>query len=279
MSITVKPVTFMNPSGHRLFGMYHLPEHSTKETAVVILNPGLKSRVAPHRLYVKMAARFCELGYPVLRFDPHGVGDSEGVIEQNLAADFYGTVQVGRFVADTRSAMDWMEKECSISRFVLAGLCGGAITGLLAGAVDKRVDALIALGIPVFLESADIDQARYMTTGQLTELRRSYLEKLRDIRSWLRLLTMQSDYRLIFRSVVRPRLKKMGRSAVSDGDGGQRVIPPAHNNGNLNPHFPAAFHQMASTRKVLMVFSESDRLYWEFEEKYLPLYPEDFRKL
>ena len=37
---------------------------------------------------------------------------------------------------------------------------------------------------------------------------------------------------------------------------------------NFNPYFPEAFAQMASNRKLLLIFSESDRLYWEFEEKF-----------
>ena len=133
----LKPVTFLNRKGCKLFGILHIPPQPRKDVGIIILSPGIKSRVAPHRLYVKMARRFCEMGFCVLRFDPEGIGDSEGEIEERMSADFYGSVQVGRFVGDTIDAMDWMEKEHGISRFILAGLCGGAITGLLTGALDQ----------------------------------------------------------------------------------------------------------------------------------------------
>ena len=47
---------------------------------------------------------------------------------------------------------------------------------------------------------------------------------------------------------------------------------------NFNPYFPEAFAQMASNRKLLLIFSGSDRLYWEFEEKFMQSYGEGVNK-
>ncbi len=95
MNAEVEPVFFDNRNKLRLFGILHRPEGAGKDVCIIILSPGIKSRVAPHRLYIKMAESFCEMGYCVLRFDPHGIGDSEGEIEERMSADFYGSVQVG----------------------------------------------------------------------------------------------------------------------------------------------------------------------------------------
>src|SRR5215204_5779178 len=129
MNARTIPVSFPNKDGLRLFGILHMPERVRAEgTAILLLSPGVKMRVAPHRLYNKMAARFVAHGYPVLRFDFHGLGDSEGDAPETLLADLYGATQVGRFVADTTAAMDWMQRNHAVTRFVAAGLCGGALT-------------------------------------------------------------------------------------------------------------------------------------------------------
>ena len=80
------PITFPNQDGLRLFGMLHQPAvpREGAET-VLILSPGVKMRVAPHRLYNKLAERFVAMGYTVLRFDFHGLGDSEGTAPESAA--------------------------------------------------------------------------------------------------------------------------------------------------------------------------------------------------
>jgi len=269
MNTQVTPVTFFNKNGNRLFGMVHSPERETKEFGIIILSPGIKSRVAPHRLYVKMAVNLCELGFQVLRFDPEGLGDSEGEIDEGFAADVYGTIQLGRFINDTISAMDWMQTNYNITRFILTGLCGGAITGLLTGAKDQRVEALLGLGIPVILDSSNIDHSKYITKGQLNGLREGYLKKILSPRAWIRFLLLKSDFKIMFKSLLQPILTKSSKHSDK---------PLIKKNGNFNPYFPVAFHEILSKRKILLIFSEADRLYWEFEEKYMIPYKEEFEQ-
>lgn len=282
MNAEAEAVFFDNRNREKLFGILHRPEDARKDVGIIILSPGIKSRVAPHRLYVKMAKRFCKMGYCVFRFDPHGIGDSEGEIEERMAADFYGSVQVGRYVNDTIDAMDWMEKGHGISRFILAGLCGGAITGLLAGAMDQRVHSLVCLGIPVILDSASTDQTKYMTRGQLEDLRGNYLKKLLDLKSWVRFLSLKSDYSLICRSILTAVKGKAAYTHTTQPplrlegyDGG---LNSNESDNNFNRYFPMALHNVLSSRKVLLIFSEADRLFWEFEEKYRAVYKSEFEK-
>jgi alpha/beta superfamily hydrolase len=263
------PVSFANKDGLRLFGIFHQPERPRDPAvAVLLLSPGVKMRVAPHRLYNKLAARFVELGYPVLRFDFHGLGDSEGDAAETHLADLYGATQVGRYVADTVSAMDWMQRTHGTSRFIAAGLCGGALTGLLAAERDPRITHLLGLSIPVILDGSNIDASKYMTAAQLNSTRTGYLRKLSPAswRSWIRLLSLQSDYRMIARSLLQPFVSR------------RRPAPPAQAVAladNTNPYFAPAFHRMVSTsRRVLLIFAESDRLFWEFENKFMQRHAE-----
>ena len=177
---TVTPLTFCNQDGLRLFGMLHQPAvpREGAET-VLILSPGVKMRVAPHRLYNKLAERFVAMGYPVLRFDFHGLGDSEGAAPETLLADFYGATQLGRYVGDTLAAMDWMQRTYGTRQFIAAGLCGGALTGLLTAARDPRIVALCAISFPVILDGSDRDPARYMTARSSPQPGPATVRKLR----------------------------------------------------------------------------------------------------
>jgi alpha/beta superfamily hydrolase len=228
----MRPVTFPNRQGHALAGILHEPGTPKSEVGVVLLSPGVKNRVAPHRLYVKLARDLASEGWTVLRFDFHGLGDSEGELTDEFLADLYGAIQVGRYIADTRAALDWMQQTLGIRRFVVGGLCGGAITGLLAGVDDPRVVGLLAIGIPVILDSTTIDPVRYMTAGQLKGIRNQYIAKLRDPRSWLRFITLKTDLRLLTRSllssVARPRAR---RSVSTPTPGG----PPLHRRWATSP--------------------------------------------
>ncbi|MCS6285460.1 MAG: hypothetical protein H8K08_08510 [Nitrospira sp.] len=268
MSSEVLPVTFCNKAGNRLFGMLHLPDKPhASGTGIILLSPGVKMRVAPHRLYINMTQRFVELGYPVLRFDFYGLGDSEGEAQEEYLADLYGAIQVGRYIDDTIVAMDWLQRAHGLSQFIVSGLCGGAITGLLTAAQDSRIVGLLGLSIPVILDGSKIDFGKYMTDAQLRVMRDSYLSKMMKLqswRSWIRFLAFQSDYRAIFRSIVKPLIVSLRRTKEPIASSPQVV-----EKDNTNPYFAQAFQRMiATSRPILLIFAEMDRLYWEFQKKF-----------
>jgi hypothetical protein len=268
-----KTVKFENKNGNTLFGILHIPEDITKNIAIILLSPGIKSRVAPHRLYVKMAEKFSAMGFYVLRIDPEGLGDSEGEIEYNFVADVYCSLELGRLINDTISAMNWMENEYNLKRFILSGLCGGAITGLLTAAFDSRVDSLLGLGLTSILASDNIDTSHYITRGELYDLRDGYLKKIFRPSSWLRFLTLKSDYKLLFKALILPAKSILNKYHKTENNCVN--LNPRQEKSNLNPHFPAAFARMASKNKMLLIFSERDRLYWEFKEKYMDIYGQE----
>ncbi|MES9835276.1 MAG: alpha/beta hydrolase [Candidatus Thiodiazotropha sp.] len=259
MNSIVETETFKNRNGELLFVITHVPNQvEQKDAVILLLSPGVKMRVAPHRLYNKMADEFVNQGYVVARFDFSGLGDSEGEIEEDLLADFYNTVQFGRYVNDTVDAMDWAERKYKKNRFILAGLCGGAITGLLAGQVDERVEALLSLNIPVILDGSNQDKTKYLTEGQLDRLKKNYLKRLFDLKSWLRLLTFKSDYKLLFKSLIRKNKKRDSEKQQDNAV-----------DSNINPLFEPAFMDWIDrSKKMLLIFSGSDRLTWEYNEKF-----------
>jgi uncharacterized protein len=304
-TMTTAPVTFTNRAGLRLFGILETPPNPKTDLAVILLSPGIKMRVGPQCLYKGLSARLVELGLPVLRFDFYGLGDSEGTLTEDLLRDLYNHIEVGRFVDDALDAMNWMQQHSGAKRFILSGLCGGAITGLLAGGRDPRVAGLLALGITPVLASRAADASRYMTRGQLQQTRQRYLRRLLSPQAWLRLLTFRTDNRLIWRLITETLGARkpagapatgaastgavstgaVSTGAVSPGQGatgaaptggaptsgaptGAAAAPPESD--NANPLFPPAFFNMLQTKRpMLLVFGGTDRLQFEFEEKFV----------
>lgn len=272
-SVEVSAVCFPTARGLRLYGILHRPAGERLAQGIIICNPGIKSRVGPHQLYIAMARRFSELGFNVLRFDPEGFGDSEGAVTERSMADVLGSIEYGRLVESACSAMDWMERECGNSRFVLSGLCGGAITGLLAAKRDRRVQALLALGIPVISTSAGVDPLKFMTDGQLDSMREAYVQKIFSLKPWVRFLTLQTDYRALWKSLVKPiRARLDARAPHGESESAVAELLQA-GQSNLNRHFaPAFFGMVSSGRPAILIFSSADRLYWEWKEKFAKYY-------
>jgi len=104
---------------------------------VLLLNAGLLHRVGPYRLYVELARGLAASGFPVLRFDGSGLGDSAMPRDSRDYAE--------RSRDDIIEAMDWMEKKKGIETFVLVGLCSGADNAHAVASVDERVTGVVMM--------------------------------------------------------------------------------------------------------------------------------------
>ena len=272
--IDVEAVTFTNEQGSKLFATLHRPspqfdERTSALPAVVLLSPGVKMRVGPGRLYVPLTDALNSLGYTVLRFDFFGLGDSEGELQESMLADVYNHIEVGRYVDDTLCALNWLHEQHGFDRFILGGLCGGAITALLTAERDVRVKGLLSIGMTVTLASNAATPAKYLTRAELDERRRGYYRRLLDPKSWWRLLTFQSECDVIWSSMKRLFLKDKPVPATAAGASSPSAEEPLDQRGNANPLFPRAFFAFLERGgRALMLFSEKDRLYSEYDEKF-----------
>lgn len=126
--------------------------------AVIVLNAGVLHRAGPHRLHVSLMRRLAQLGFPGVRLDLGGIGDS---IASSDATTFRESA-----VADTRTAMTGLREILGAGRFVIFGVCAGADNALATALVDDRV-AGIAL----------VDAAVYATPrSMIREIRRRAAE-------------------------------------------------------------------------------------------------------
>lgn len=121
-----------------LMGILSRPAPGAPPAAVACLlpNAGLIHRVGPHRLSVKLARALAGQGLPALRFDLAGVGDSRS---GNATAGDY-RAQASR---DLQAAMDAVQAACGVQRFVVFGICSGAVNGFWAAVADPRVVGLL----------------------------------------------------------------------------------------------------------------------------------------
>ena len=147
--------------------------------AVVFINSGLIHRVGPNRLYVTLARRLADLGFPCLRFDVSGIGDS--MIPRG---DLPASERVQR---DIGLAMDVVDETLGCDRFVLMGLCAGAFSAHAGAVSDERVAGCVLL-----------DGYVYPTLGYYL---RHYGPRVARIGPWIRFL----------KRVMSPKLKLPGR--------------------------------------------------------------------
>ena len=261
--MSTRIVTVRNSRGNALHCMLEEPAGGARGArfAALLLCSGVKTRVAPHRLYRKLAATFLARGVPVLRVDFAGLGDSEGDWPDDSLDAIYGLTERGHCVDDVRAACDWLETHCGIGRFVAGGLCGAAVTALHLALQDARLAALYAIGLPAtYLGSGAKPEP---SSHEMRMYRMRYLRKLLSPSSWLRFLSMKSDYRLMLR-MAREALRG-GKSPQPEGKAAAGA--PAR---DLNPYIPLGlFGMLATGRPALVMFGEDDPLRYGFEERFM----------
>jgi len=123
--------------GGGLYGILTEPDAPSERPTVILLNAGLVHRVGPFRISVDLARRLAVLGFSTLRMDLSGLGDS---------APRPGEPELHRRVlADLKDAMDLLADKRGARRFVVGGICSGAINAHRAAVADPRVVGLIML--------------------------------------------------------------------------------------------------------------------------------------
>lgn len=254
-------VVLQNQSGENLVGILHRPLQAAageRRVGVNLLNPGLRNRVAPNRLYVKLARALASEGNAVLRMDPAGIGDSEGSIPEHPVMELWGDIQQGKFINDVLCMNTYMIEQCGIEDLFLAGSCGGAITALLSAEKDSRIKGLILIDVPVTLASvktAKIDHLSIIATNKeyRDRLAANYLKSMLRPSKWLRFLMLRADFRAIGKMLTLRMKDFAGKTLSLNGNDEPFHLP------NMNPQFLVAFARIMKTKKkILFVCAEKD---------------------
>lgn len=139
MSNHEHPLVIPGPNAQDMLGIVSLPTPGVPQqsTGVVVVVGGAQYRVGSHRQFVQLARFLAAAGYPVLRFDFPGMGDSPGdpVPFEDTAPHIAAAIDAlsGRYTG--------------VGKVVLWGLCDGASASLLymQAKRDPRVAGMVLL--------------------------------------------------------------------------------------------------------------------------------------
>lgn len=155
----------------QLLGILTLPADGVpRSVALLMLVGGPQYRAGAHRQFVHLARTVAAAGWPVLRFDVRGMGDSTGRARGFEDQD-----------DDVRVALDTLVQTCPGVRHVLLwGLCDGASAAALyvARTADPRVGGLLLLN--PWVHSDELEAS--------VQLRHWYGQRLFQVSFWRKLL-------------------------------------------------------------------------------------------
>ena len=200
------PLTFAcGPA--QLVGLLHpAAQHLPRGVVIVVGAP--QYRVGSHRQFVLLARELAGAGFPVLRFDYRGMGDSDGEF-----AGFEGIDD------DIRSAVNiFFDRVPGLRDVVLWGLCDGASAAAFYGANDPRVSGLVIVNPWVRTEQT---AARARLSGY-------YIQRLASRAFWARALGGKTGrYEFTPRLGRRPGCRHR-RWTARTGKGRGRAEPGRH---------------------------------------------------
>jgi exosortase A-associated hydrolase 1 len=158
---------------------------------VLMVTGGSQTRVGSHRMYERLAKTLATHGYPCLRFDRRGVGDSSG--------EDPGFRESGPDVSAAAAA--FRVEAPAVDRIVGLGLCDGATALALHGA-PAGISGLIMVN-PWLVEASS-------GAPPPAAIRSHYRRRLLSVSGWKRLLTGSVNLRKLAGG-----LKKAGSSTDS----------------------------------------------------------------
>lgn len=126
---------YFGPASGPLFGCYHAPAAAlARDCGVVLCYPFGQEYLSAHRSFLQLAVRLAARGFPVLRFDYFGCGDSAGETEEG---------RIERWQDDVLTAAEELRRQAATTRLCLVGLRLGGSLAALAGAAHRDVDSLV----------------------------------------------------------------------------------------------------------------------------------------
>lgn len=227
--------------------------------AVICITAGLLHHVGPHRMHVLFARELAKQGISTLRFDLSGIGDSAVRNDDLLAHEAP--------VRELNEAMHLLEKR-GFTRFILFGICSGAVDALKAAAGNPKIAGLILLNSPS-------DVGNLESEPQLAA--KFYLKKsLRNLNAWKNFFTGRVRYRALFHtflSAIKHKLNPEVKKSVSYGDllraslgpylqqGTSVISVMSDRNAQFYEMHKDAYDEMQSARYKVLVYKNSDHLF------------------
>ena len=186
------PLRFTARHGDSLFGILTRPTAQPRDIAVVFLNAATDR----NRFIPRLARRLAGRGFPVLRFDYRGFGESSGPwtgSEQKHALMHLAT-QEEPFADDAAAAVEELQRR-GFRQFVLVGRCFGARSALAAARYVPNLQGIALISMPIHVGETGHPSERWALDHVRGAARRGFrLTLLRSLFSrrrrerWVRVL-------------------------------------------------------------------------------------------
>lgn len=146
----------------RLLGIYQPAQRENPgRCGVVLCYPMGREYLLAHRSFRQLANQLSQAGFPVLRFDFHGCGDSYGTSEEG---------SISHWLRDLSSAVVEMRKRSASRRICLVGLRLGATLAITSATERHDIDSMV-LWNPVLSGAAFLNEMRCLHNVLFKHLR------------------------------------------------------------------------------------------------------------
>ncbi len=222
-----------NCGENRLVGVAAIPEVAA-EIGILFLVGGPQYRAGSHRQFTLLARSLAEAGFPSLRFDYTGMGDSEG-----------GKHEFDNTREDIAAAIEAMfQSVAGVRRVILWGLCDAASSAMIFAHSHEQVTGMILL-------NPWVHNGEYSPEVKLAHYYRPSLSK-KD--QWRRLLFGDIKVVPAFKELARNTLALFGKRSLNGSPQLSRVSFVQDMLGGLQRF----------KHDVLIVLSEADLTAREF---------------
>lgn len=231
--------------------------------AVISLTAGLIHHVGPHRLHVLLARSLAEAGIASLRLDQSGIGDS-ATRTDGLPAQEIPLREVDDAIAE-------LERR-GFSRFVLFGICSGAMHALRAANGNPKIAGLVLVNTGSDDGHAEVDS---QAAAQF------YLrQSIRNPNAWKNLLTGKVRYSLLFNtlfSVTADKIRRKSKPRTSIEENLRAMLEPYARQGTSilsvmsDRHaqyyqiYEDAYRKLQSRWFTSLIFPQTDHLFTSLE--------------
>jgi pimeloyl-ACP methyl ester carboxylesterase len=249
-------------------GTWHPTAADDGGQAVLMFNPGPNDRSSPHGLGHRVARALHAAGWPVLRFDPHGVGEAGGddaARQDKITPEIHREINSGGLVPAGRAALAWLAAR-GYRNVLLTGLCGGGVNAVLTAAAERRPEPrLVVLGLPVLHLGTpeEIEVPKEVMQAEFTRM----VNKALSPAHWWRMVSGKSDYRVLW-NIVRARVARVFSTPENRATAAPAAAALPSN--AIKPMIDALGALSKRGVRTTFVFSAFDPLYPMFRKHYMP---------
>lgn len=130
-----RPIFFGHP-GQEQYGVIHYPSGEGRDIGIVMCPPLFTENMEAHGIFVVLARLLAENGYPVIRFDYRGTGESEGE---------WSDYSIPEYLSDILRASEQLRTRTGVAKIGLLGLRMGATLALISATRCDPTAFVVAL--------------------------------------------------------------------------------------------------------------------------------------